>query len=189
MIEIKDIPFPYQKSTRNKLKKQQTGHPSKYPQGYFKDKPCKRCSIQFSPKAPSEHYCSDWCKDEGLSDSYLKREYKVSLDEYRQMYINQDGKCAICNSVGFKLNSDRVANSVTLNLDHCHVTKKPRGLLCHNCNRALGMFNDDMDVLSKAILYIKWEGPTTISKESTLQANGSGSGEPLTGNAEGEDIV
>ena len=30
---------------------------------------------------------------------------------------------------------------------------------------------------------------TTISNESTSQANGDGSGSPLTGNAEGEDIV
>ena len=33
------------------------------------------------------------------------------------------------------------------------------------------------------------EGSTTISKESTLQANGGGNGGPLAGNAEGEDIV
>ena len=32
-------------------------------------------------------------------------------------------------------------------------------------------------------------GSTTISKESTSQANGDGSGEPLTDNTEGEDIV
>ena len=33
------------------------------------------------------------------------------------------------------------------------------------------------------------EGSTTISKESTLQANGSGSGKLLTRNGEDEDIV
>lgn len=33
------------------------------------------------------------------------------------------------------------------------------------------------------------EGSTTIAKASTLQANGNGNGEPLTDNAEGEDIV
>ena len=55
----------------------------------------------------------------------------------------------------------------TLNVDHCHETGKIRGLLCHNCNRALGLFKDNVEFLERAILYLK--GATTISKESTYK--------------------
>lgn len=34
---------------KNKDKKYQTASPSKYPQGYFKDKPCRECGTMFSP--------------------------------------------------------------------------------------------------------------------------------------------
>lgn len=49
-------------SNCNKTKAEQTADPSKYPQGYFKPKPCKCCKKVFTPKAPSELYCSDTCK-------------------------------------------------------------------------------------------------------------------------------
>ena len=42
-----------------------------------------------------------------------------------------------------------------LYVDHCHETKKIRGLLCHQCNVALGHMNDDPQRLEKAISYLK----------------------------------
>ena len=45
-------------------------------------------------------------------------------------------------------------------VDHCHATGKVRGLLCHNCNRALGLLKDKISVLKNAIQYL--EGATTI---------------------------
>jgi hypothetical protein len=41
------------------------------------------------------------------------------------------------------------------NLNHCHKTKKIRGLLCTACNTALGLFKDDLKRLSNAINYLK----------------------------------
>lgn len=46
-------------------------------------------------------------------------------------------------------------HKMKLVVDHCHVTGKVRGLLCHNCNRALGLLKDSVDNLSKAIDYLK----------------------------------
>tara|TARA_R100001082_G_scaffold77948_1_gene45657 strand:+ start:297 stop:692 length:396 start_codon:yes stop_codon:yes gene_type:complete len=40
-------------------------------------------------------------------------------------------------------------------LDHCHETKTFRGWLCHKCNRALGNFDDNAELLIRAINYLR----------------------------------
>lgn len=187
MIIDKDkVPFPYKKTTNSiKRKESQTGTASKYPQGYFNPKQCKYCSTLFTPNAPSEHYCSDNCKDWGIGNAYLKRVYNITVDDYKDMYIRQNGKCAICKTDGYAM--DSLKHIVKLNVDHCHTTSNVRGLLCHDCNRALGLFKDNIKYLQTAINYLQ-ESPTTIPTGSTSQANGDGSGEPLL-TKEGEDIV
>lgn len=134
-----------------------TATPDKYPQGRFKDKPCRWCESIFSPKAPSHLYCSDQCKDKGLADNYYKNQYNSSLQEVESLLQKQNGLCFICEEIGFKMN-DHVKSP--LNLDHCHTTGKIRGLLCHNCNRAIGLFKDNTERLKRAIIYL--EGATTI---------------------------
>ena len=39
--------------------------------------------------------------------------------------------------------------------NHNHKTGKVRGLLCHNCNRALGLLHDDTELMQKASEYVK----------------------------------
>lgn len=68
----------YSLANSNKSKSSQTAEPSKYPQGYFKEKPCRRCGKVFTPKAPSEFYCCEECRQEAISNlenaiDYLKR--------------------------------------------------------------------------------------------------------------------
>ena len=38
-------------------------------------------------------------------------------------------------------------------LDHNHITGDFRGFLCHRCNRSIGGFKDDVEILKRAI---KW---------------------------------
>jgi hypothetical protein len=155
--------------------------PSQYPQGYFKDKLCRECKRVFSPQSPSHLFCSQGCFDDNFSRKYLRKTYGITLERYRQMFVDQDNKCAICGMDGFRICKDAKALLV---VDHCHTTGKVRGLLCHNCNRGLGLFQDNSKYLRSAIEYI--ERATTISSESTLQTFGSGSVQhPL----EGDDIV
>jgi hypothetical protein len=40
-------------------------------------------------------------------------------------------------------------------LDHCHYSNNFRGYICNNCNLALGRFNDDPELLKKAIVYLQ----------------------------------
>lgn len=146
----------------NKPKKEQTANPSKYPQGYFKSKKCKKCYKEFIPKAPSELYCSDECKNYGVADAYYKRVYGISLDEYLEIAEKQNFVCKICGKDNFPMGSN---HSGCLVVDHDHITGKVRGLLCHNCNRALGLFQEDSALLQNAYHYL--QSVTTIPKGST----------------------
>lgn len=42
-----------------------------------------------------------------------------------------------------------------LHFDHCHRLGHFRGWLCHNCNIALGLVNDDAQILRKLIAYLQ----------------------------------
>lgn len=128
-----------------------TANPSKYPQGYFNEKPCKECGTIFKPMAPSHLYCSQNCTDIGFNRAYLKRNYKLTLEEWKELKEKQNSLCAICLQVGFKIDP---ASKNLLVVDHYHETGRVRGLLCHNCNRALGLLADDTDRLKRAIAYL-----------------------------------
>ena len=154
----------------NKKKSEQTAEPSKYPQGRFNEKPCRECGDLFSPNAPSNLYCSDNCADRGNTRNYLKKNYQITLEEYLGMFEKSDGKCYICGEEGFKMN---IYQRTALVVDHCHASLKVRGLLCNNCNRALGLMQDDIERLKSAICYL--ERATTIPIGSTPQAIGGGS--------------
>lgn len=134
-----------------------TASADKYPQGYFKEKSCRECASLFQPKAPSHLYCSQPCADKAIERRYLERNYGISLDEYLAFYEKQNGLCAICQQEGFKMHPNQKTNIV---VDHCHKTGAVRGLLCHNCNRALGLLQDSKEYLERAIGYL--EGATTI---------------------------
>lgn len=133
-------------------KSSQTASADKYPQGYFHEKPCKECGNLFTPTAPSELYCSDLCKDKGSASAYLIRNYGISYEEYMRMHSEQGGKCKLCGGEGFLM---RKHHKTKLVVDHCHSTGKIRGLLCHNCNRALGLMQDNVETLQNAIDYLK----------------------------------
>jgi len=64
---------------RNLPKAKQTAQPDKYPQGYFKEKACKVCGKAFTPKAPSELSCSEYCRSYAVTEAYYKRTYGITI--------------------------------------------------------------------------------------------------------------
>lgn len=60
----------------------------------------------------------------------------------------QEGVCAICGKPETKPNAKYLA------VDHNHETGVIRGLLCNNCNRALGLLGDNVETLQNAINYL-----------------------------------
>lgn len=122
----------------------------KYPNGYFNPKSCKTCEIDFTPEAPSQLYCSVSCRGK---NSYYIRNYGISELEYEAMKEAQQHKCYLCDSEGFLIGNNN--HSEKLAVDHDHQTGKVRKLLCHNCNRALGLMQDDPELLRKAADYVE----------------------------------
>ena len=75
----------------------------------------------------------------------IKYRYGITTEQYFEMLKDQNGGCAICGKI-----FDRA-----LDIDHCHRTGKIRGLLCNNCNQAVGRFQDSIENLKKAITYLE----------------------------------
>ena len=148
----------------NAPKAKQTAKPSKYPQGFFHAKNCKLCGTVFHPKAPSELYCSDDCKDYSFVEAYLKRNYNITIQQYLDMAEAQGFTCAICHQENFAMCE---THSGALVVDHDHSTGAVRGLLCHNCNRALGLLQDSRENLMNCLSYL--ERVTTIPQGSTIK--------------------
>jgi len=139
-------------NSKNKRWEEHTGTPEKYPQGYFKPKPCGLCATTFTPKSPSNRYCSQYCSDHSITSAYLKRTYGISYDQYLEMLHEQGHVCKLCSGEGFLMSGH---HKLKLVVDHCHRTGKVRGLLCHNCNRALGLLHDDPATILAAFEYLK----------------------------------
>jgi Recombination endonuclease VII len=90
-----------------------------------------------------------------VRDGYLRWRYGITLAEYEALLAEQGGGCAICGA------TDPGSNRRYLFVDHDHSTDLIRGLLCANCNLALGKFRDDPSLLRKAADYLDGRGRGT----------------------------
>jgi hypothetical protein len=85
--------------------------------------------------------------------SNLRKNYKISLEDYNSIFEQQKGVCAICESAETAL--DRNGNLRPLSVDHDHDTGKVRSLLCARCNSAIGLFKENYETILKAAEYVK----------------------------------
>lgn len=117
---------------------------------------CKSSKINCSPycKVCSNLRTTSYAKDNkgklqpktvGYS---LKRRYGITSDDYVALLEKQHYKCAICRL-------DQCKTGRNFAVDHCHATGKIRGLLCSACNVGIGNLQDSVDLLEKAIKYLK----------------------------------
>lgn len=95
-----------------------------------------------------------------LKDLYLKRTYGISLENYNELLIEQNCRCAICSK---ELDVDSWGGDSPV-VDHCHTYGHVRGILCNECNRGLGYFRDNINALAQAISYLTKEDQT-LEKE------------------------
>ena len=83
--------------------------------------------------------------------------YGLSEADYEHMFTEQGGVCAICGKPE-TTTSSRSRRVKMLSIDHDHATGKIRALLCNNCNRGIGLFGDDMEVMMNAVEYLRRGG-------------------------------
>ena len=79
--------------------------------------------------------------------SKLLATYGITQEQFNDMLAKQGHVCKIC------LGPQQ--GKVAMAVDHCHTTGVVRGLLCNNCNRALGLLQDNPELMYKAIEYLK----------------------------------
>ena len=84
-------------------------------------------------------------------DAHLRNKFNLTLAEYTAMAIAQEGKCAICRGDETHTRGGKVK---ALSVDHDHVTGKIRGLLCSECNQALGKVKDSRETLLAMVAYL-----------------------------------
>jgi hypothetical protein len=72
----------------------------------------------------------------------MRRKFKLTEQQYAELISNNN--CEICNRVLKKKC-----------IDHCHSTNIVRGVLCNNCNTALGLVGDNVSVLEEMIKYLQ----------------------------------
>lgn len=79
----------------------------------------------------------------------LKKKYGIDLVEFTRLVENQNSTCPIC----LRIFKDKVDPCV----DHCHFTNKIRGVLCRQCNAAIGQLGDTKECLERAMNYLAKE--------------------------------
>jgi Recombination endonuclease VII len=91
-------------------------------------------------------------KQEETKGYALKRYFGLSWEQYEALLSSQGGKCAVCgNGETLIING----KELRLAVDHCHTTGKVRGLLCSKCNQLLGCAKESIEILERAIEYLK----------------------------------
>jgi hypothetical protein len=79
-----------------------------------------------------------------------KSKYGPTANEHIETQLRlQENRCPICD--------EPLGTGCDVHLDHDHETNQLRGMLCKQCNRALGLFYENTVTLQRAIVYlVKW---------------------------------
>jgi Recombination endonuclease VII len=117
---------------------------------------CRKCESESSMAWTDRNYDKTW-------DARLRRNFGITLEQYRQMFAEQGGVCAICGEppkvVGYRPSRRQGRpRRPMLVVDHDHVTGKIRGLLCIHCNRGIGFLKDSADIVRFALKYLEERG-------------------------------
>lgn len=115
-------------------------------------KTCSKCKIE--KPANADHFplhnktksgLDSWCKkcrSRYRSETRRGQYRNMISDETLKDIIETVKECVICGSTG------------ELVVDHCHKTNVIRGMLCNHCNRGLGHFKDNPELLEFARIYL-----------------------------------
>lgn len=114
---------------------------------------CPSCSETFpraefqTPAGNRKTYCKA-CDAKWFRNNRYKAKYDLSSADVDLILRLQDYRCAICGTLEEGRGYDY------LHVDHDHTTGAVRGMLCFNCNSAIGRLSDSPKVLANAISYL-----------------------------------
>lgn len=128
------------------------------------EKDCSRCGVikpmeafYVDSRRRHDKRMSDCkaCFNERQRGFTIRRKYGITVEQYDEMLIAQDERCAICGV-------DDV-----LVIDHDHGTGAVRALVCDPCNRAMGCVGDDPARLRAAADYLEVHKMLSLDTEET----------------------
>lgn len=115
-------------------------------------KVCTKCKVEkpmnnkcFPPHNKTKSGFDSWCREcrsSYRSDTRRGNYRNMISDSELKEIIETVKECVICGS------------TEKLVVDHCHKTNIIRGMLCNHCNRGLGHFKDDPELLEFARMYL-----------------------------------
>ena len=89
-----------------------------------------------------------WCRSCSRKHTWQERKRRTGMTRpfFLSLWKKHKGRCELCRVRLTQLGA---------HVDHDHKTGKIRGLLCNNCNRGLGHFQDNPLVLRLAASYVE----------------------------------
>ena len=110
-------------------------------------KPLEEFGIRKSRGKESWRGVCKTCRyEDNRNNRYIKL-FGITIDDYNQMFTEQEGKCGCCGKHQVELNK-------RLAVDHDHDTGEVRGLLCTDCNVSIGKLGDNTQGLEQALRYL-----------------------------------
>ena len=116
------------------------------------NKKCTKCAVEkpltkeyFPSHNKTKSGFDSWCKEcrSSYRSETRRGQYRSMIsDDKLKDIIETVKECVICGS------------EEDLVVDHCHKTNTIRGMLCNHCNRGLGHFRDDPELLEFARIYL-----------------------------------
>lgn len=108
---------------------------------------CKSCMNQASKdyhkNNPAKGRHSPQAK-ENKKWATIKRKYGITKEQHAALFAKQGNVCAICGNVPRKIC-----------VDHDHITDQVRGLLCLDCNLAVGLMKDKPEWVQQMVHYLQ----------------------------------
>ena len=110
----------------------------------------KTNEFTFKGVTRAKHQCK-LCANKIARSRVVSSAFKITKTEFNNLLKLQNNVCAICLCPETRA----LGNSEPrLCVDHCHKNKKIRGLLCRNCNSAIGMLKDSKEIIMRAASYV-----------------------------------
>ena len=118
----------------------------------FEGNPCAKCNTTI--RYTKNGCCVNCQENRHRPDIYerskrkqmLRDRYGITTEDYDLLLQEQSGVCKVCNKT--------CSTGRRLSVDHDHKTGKIRGLLCRNCNVALGYLGDNPLLFERCVLYL-----------------------------------